>query len=96
MEVLLALEKVGVESKRIVPLHAELEFGEIERAKKPTVFSRAVLATSKAETALTLPDVDIVIDLAISRKIDNRDDLLVIQDYAASTATGKQREGRVC
>ena len=96
VKVLLALGKVGVESKRIVPLHGELEFAEIQRAKKPTSFARAVLATSKAETSITLSDVDIVIDLGISRTIDNSDDLLVVQDYAASTATCKQREGRVC
>jgi HrpA-like RNA helicase len=96
MQVLHALEKVGVESKSIVPLHGDLEYDEIQRAKKPTSFSRAVLATSKAETSITLSDVDAVIDLGISRSIEHGDDLLLVQDFAAPAAILTQRLGRVC
>ena len=96
VQVLQALEKVGVASKSIVPLHGELEFEQVQRAKQPTSFPRAVLATSKAETSITLSDVDAVIDLGISRSIEHGDDLLLVQDFATPAAIRKQRLGRVC
>ena len=74
----------------------ELEFEEVQRAKQPTSFPRAVLATSKAETSITLSDVDAVIDLGISRSIEHGDDLLLVQDFAAPAAVSTQRLGRVC
>ena len=95
MQVLRALEKQDVITKVIFPFHAELEFDEIERAKQPTRYARVVLATSKAETAVTIPDVDVVIDLCISRSIQNRNALLEVRDFAASPAIQQQRKGRV-
>ena len=94
-EVAQMLAKVGVESKAIVSFHAEMEFEQLEKAKKPTRFPRAVLATSKAETSLTLPDVDIVVDLGLSRGIEKIDDLLYVQTRAASLTNLEQRRGRV-
>ena len=95
MQVLRALEKQDVITKVIFPFHSELEFDEIERAKQPTMFARVLLATSKAETAVTRPDVDVVIDLCISRSIQNRNALLEVRDFAASPAITQQRQGRV-
>ena len=94
-EVAQALTKLGVDDRAIVSFHAEMEFEQLENAKKPTQFRRAVLATSKAQTSLTLSDVDIVLDLGLSRGLEKNDDLLDVQTYAASPAHLEQRKGRV-
>ena len=95
VDVALALKQVGVEAKAIVHSHGELEFDQLEKAKIPTSYPRIVLATSKAETSLTLADADFVVDLGLSRGIDKNDDLLEIQTFAATTASREQRRGRV-
>ena len=89
------LKKGGVEARAIVPFHGELEFGQLEKAKIPTHYPRIVLATSKAETSLTLADADFVVDLGLSRGIDKTDDLLEIQTFAAPASNREQRRGRV-
>ena len=63
----------------------------LEQAKKATDYPRAVLATSLAETAIILPDVDIVIDLGVSCASTEYYDVLVMSDSLASEATRKQR-----
>ena len=74
----------------------ELEKREkLEKAKKQTRYPRVVLATSKAETSLTLADADFVVDLGLSRGIEKTDDLLEIQTFAATAANREQRRGRV-
>ena len=90
-----ALKKGGVEARAIVLFHGELEFEQLEKAKKPTRYPRVVLATSKAETSLTLADADFVVDLGLSRGIEKTDDLLEIQTFAATAANREQRRGRV-
>ena len=94
-EVALLLKKGGVETRAIVLFHGELEFEQLEKAKIPTRYPRIVLATSKAETSLTLADADFVVDLGLSRGIEKTDDLLEIQTFAATAASREQRRGRV-
>ena len=95
VDVALALKKAGVEAKAIVHFHGELEFDQLEKAKIPTSYPRIMLATSKAETSLTLADADFVVDLGLSRGIEKTDDLLEIQTFAATAASREQRRGRV-
>ena len=53
-----------------------------------------MLATSKAETSLTLADADFVVDLGLSRGIEKTDDLVEIQTFAATATNREQRRGR--
>ena len=94
-DVALALKKGGVEARAIVHFHGELEFDQLEKAKIPTPYPRIVLATSKAETSLTLADADFVVDLGLSRGIEKTHDLLAIQTFAAPATNREQRRGRV-
>ena len=92
---LLELKDKGVPPKHIVPFHSEVEPDQLEAAKDPTTYARCVLATSLAETSITLPDVDVVIDLGFSRSIHEYDELLQVVDFAATDAQKEQRRGRV-
>ncbi len=94
-DVALLLKKGGFKTRAIVLFHGELEFEQLEKAKIPTRYPRIVLATSKAETSLTLADADFVVDLGLSRGIDKTDDLLEIQTFAAPATNREQRRGRV-
>ena len=88
------LQKAGLPQQALVPFHSELEVEELEVAKRATPHARVILATSMAETAVTIPDVDVVVDLGLSRSIESYHDLLFVEDFAASEASRKQRQGR--
>ena len=66
--VLKDLVAAGVAKELIVPFHADLDVDVIEEAKRGTKDARIMLSTSLAETSITLPDVDVVIDLGLSRR----------------------------
>ena len=62
------LVAAGVDMKFVVPFHADLDVPQLEAAKRGADYPRIVLSTSLAETSITLPDVDVVIDLGLSRR----------------------------
>lgn len=87
----------------IVPIHSELPF-ETQRAAlvaknsydSTTHIVRVIVATNAAESSLTLPDVDAVVDLC-SRKLpayDSASDRIVLRHTWSSKATMAQRAGR--
>ena len=43
---------------------------------------------------MTLPDVDVVVDLGLSRSIGSYHALLCVEDFAASEGAQEQRKGR--
>ena len=89
----------------LVAVHSELPFEQQRGAlEQPNSFEgeegprvvRVVVATNAAESSLTLPDVDAVIDCC-SRKLptyDRDSDRLVLKHVWASRATAQQRAGR--
>ncbi|MEL6689437.1 MAG: ATP-dependent helicase HrpB [Pseudomonadota bacterium] len=52
----------------VLPLYGALPFAEQQKALKPTGCARVVLATSIAETSLTIEDVRVVVDGGLSRR----------------------------
>jgi ATP-dependent helicase HrpB len=53
------------------PLYADLPFGEQERALMPGARRKVVLATSIAETSLTIEGVRTVVDSGLARRIEH-------------------------
>jgi HrpA-like RNA helicase len=76
------------------PLHADLELSEITLAVRSRAEARIVLATSLAEVAMTIADVDVVLDSGLSRYINSDDELKRTYDYASPPTVNQQREGR--
>ena len=76
-------------------LHGEMDEQSIDTTKKPTGFARCILSTSKGEKAVTIADVDHVIDAGFDRTAvydkENRDMI----DPRSMLATTIQRAGRV-
>ena len=94
-----ALLDMGVEAE-LLPLHGELPPAEQDRVLRPEPPARrrrhVVLATSIAETSLTVPGVRIVVDGGWRRvpRLDAGSGLTRLETVRVSRATATQRAGR--
>ena len=88
-----ALEGCGA---LVLPLHGELPPAEQDRALRPAEGRRVVLATSIAETSLTVPGVRIVVDGGWRRapRLDQATGLTRLATLRISRAAADQRAGR--
>ena len=88
-----ALERCGAD---VMPLHGELPPAEQDRALRQGEARRVVLATSIAETSLTVPGVRIVVDGGWRRvpRLDPSTGLTRLATVRVSRAAADQRAGR--
>jgi ATP-dependent helicase HrpB len=88
-----ALEGCGA---LVLPLHGDLPPAEQDRALRPAEGRRVVLATSIAETSLTVPGVSIVVDGGWRRapQLDPATGLTRLVTRRISRAAAHQRAGR--
>ena len=88
-----ALEGCGA---LVLPLHGELPPAEQDRALRPAEARRVVLATSIAETSLTVPGVRVVVDGGWRRapRLDPSTGLTRLATLRISRAAAEQRAGR--
>jgi len=91
-------EAVAEPSIEIAPLYAALDVRDQDRALAPAAPGRrkVVLATSIAETSLTLPDIAVVVDCGLSRvpRFDAASGLTRLATVRVSRASADQRRGR--
>ncbi len=80
----------------VLPLHGELPPAEQDRALRPAERRRVVLATSIAETSLTVPGVRMVVDGGWRRapRLDASAGLTRLATLRISRAAAEQRAGR--
>ena len=80
----------------VLPLHGDLPPADQDRALQPAETRRVVLATSIAETSLTVPGVRIVIDGGWRRtpRLDPATGLTRLATLRISRAAAEQRAGR--
>jgi ATP-dependent helicase HrpB len=80
----------------VLPLHGDLPAAEQDRALRPADTRRIVLATSIAETSLTVPGVRIVVDGGWRRtpRLDPATGLTRLTTARISRAAADQRAGR--
>jgi ATP-dependent helicase HrpB len=80
----------------VLPLHGDLPPAEQDRALRPAEGRRVVLATSIAETSLTVPGVRIVVDGGWRRapRLDPSTGLTRLATLRISRAAAEQRAGR--
>src|SRR6185312_2358126 len=80
----------------VLPLHGDLPPGEQDRALRTADGRRVVLATSIAETSLTVPGVRIVVDGGWRRapRLDASTGLTRLATLRISRAAAEQRAGR--
>ena len=89
-------ERLSGLDAEILPLHGELPPGEQDRALRPSDRRKVVLATSIAETSLTVPGVQIVVDGGFRRtpRLDPATGLSRLATVRISRAAAEQRAGR--
>jgi hypothetical protein len=88
------LLKEGIPKKCIFHLHGEMDDDSIERSKMPTGSARCILSTSKGEKAVTIGDVDHVIDSGFDRTaVDDKEDRDMVTTRS-TLGTSVQRAGR--
>ncbi len=89
-------ERLGLHGPLICPLYADLPFREQELAIMPGERRKVVLATTIAETSLTIQGVTVVIDGGWSRqpRFDPAKGLPRLETVRVSGAAAEQRAGR--
>lgn len=80
----------------VVPLYARLSASEQQKVFAPTGRRRVVLATNVAETSLTVPNIEFVIDPGVARisRYSFRSKLQRLPIEPVSQASANQRAGR--
>ncbi len=89
-------ERLGGVDAEVLPLHGEMPPAEQDRALNPSDRRKVVLATSIAETSLTVPGVRIVVDGGFRRapRLDPASGLARLVTVRISRAAAEQRAGR--
>ncbi|MBV1797298.1 ATP-dependent helicase HrpB [Siccirubricoccus sp. G192] len=89
-------ERLAGLDAEVLPLHGEMPPAEQDRALGPSVQRKVVLATSIAETSLTVPGVRIVVDGGFRRtpRLDPATGLGRLATVRISRAAAEQRAGR--
>ncbi len=91
-----ALRKTRLANLEILPLYARLKQSEQTRIFKPHQGRRVILATNVAETSITVPGINYVIDTGLARisrySLQSKVQRLPIE--AISQASANQRKGR--
>ena len=78
----------------IFPMHADLPLDEQEVVFKPTSRRKVVIATNVAQTSITIPDIDAVVDSGLERHMDIIDGLETLTIGNISRSDMLQRKGR--
>src|SRR3712207_2001110 len=89
-------ERLSGLGAEVLPLHGEMPPAEQDRALGPSPRRKVVLATSIAETSLTVPGVRIVVDGGFRRapRLDPATGLSRLATVRISRAAAEQRAGR--
>ena len=85
---------LGLEANCIFQLHGEMDEEAIDRTKRPTGLAGCILPTSKGEKALTIADVDHVIDSGIDRTSAVDKEVVDLFDMRSPQPVSVQRASR--
>lgn len=88
-----ALEAMKVNAE-ILPLHGQLTPEEQRRCFRPFGRPKCVVSTNVAQTSVTIPDIDAVVDSGMERRIELVDGVEGLYLKPISRADATQRKGR--
>ena len=89
-----ALNVPGVPQNCMHELHADVAEKDELSALTSRSYPRVIVSTSYAEQAVTIPDVDVVIDMGYCMLSFEQDTISALSKFVISEATSKQRAGR--
>ena len=82
------------EAAVVLPLHGEMEWEEQKKCFERYFYSKVIVATNVAQTSLTIPDIDVVIDTGNARISIAKDGIQGLFLSEISVADIMQRKGR--
>ncbi|MBQ8300090.1 MAG: ATP-dependent RNA helicase [Clostridia bacterium] len=88
-----ALEKMGLDAE-MLRLHGDLPLSEQQIVFKPASKPKVILATNIAQTSITIPDIDAVVDSGLERHMENVEGLDTLTIGKISRSDYIQRKGR--
>lgn len=77
-----------------LPLHAELESQEQDRIFGSYSKPKVIVATNVAQTSITVPDIDAVVDTGVEKRIETIDGIEMLRLGRISCMDAIQRQGR--
>jgi HrpA-like RNA helicase len=89
-----AITKTGVEAM-CFPFHAAMSSSDIDWVFESYDVPKCIVATTIAQTSITIPDIDVVVDGGLERGSEFRDGIDGLYTRPVSLAEGSQRRGRV-
>lgn len=87
------LQKSGVRAK-LLPLHGDLTPEQQDECFKSYQLPKCVVSTNVAQTSITIPDVDAVVDSGLERRIELSHGVEGLYTRPISLADRQQRKGR--
>lgn len=90
---IMELRRLQVEAE-ILPLHGDLTPEEQDRVFQSYNRPKVIVATNVAETSVTVPDIDMVLDTQMEKRVETRDGVEGLYLHRISLAQVKQRRGR--
>jgi len=78
----------------LLPLHGEMDFTEQQKCFKSYSIPKVIVATNVAQTSITIPDIDAVIDTGKERRLEVYDGIQGLFLRNISKADCMQRKGR--
>lgn len=93
-EIFETIEKLKGENAVLLPLHGEMDWEDQSKCFKQYNKPKVICATNVAQTSLTIPDIDVVIDLGKARVSDVNNGIQGLFLKNISQADIMQRAGR--
>ena len=93
-EIFETIEKLKGEKAIVFPLHGEMDWEDQSKCFKKYKLPKVICATNVAQTSITIPDIDVVIDLGLARISDAKDGIEGLFLQEISQADIMQRAGR--
>lgn len=87
------LEKMSLDAE-MLRLHGDLPLSEQQIVFKPTDKPKVIIATNIAQTSITIPDIDAVVDSGLERHMENVEGLDTLTIGKISRSDHIQRKGR--
>jgi HrpA-like RNA helicase len=88
-----ALQASGINAE-ILPLHGELEPKDQQKCFQSYGRPKVIVSTNVAQTSITIPDIDAVVDSGMERRVELSDGIEGLYLKPTSQADCKQRKGR--
>ena len=93
-EIFMTIDELNGENAIVLPLHGEMDWEEQSKCFAQYDLPKVICATNVAQTSITIPDIDVVVDLGLARISDVRDGIQGLFLRNISQADIKQRAGR--